>query len=47
MIYVLLFSRLLEHAKNASHVSSQDYLRIILLINRQPSGTQFVWDFLR
>ncbi|CAI6368801.1 unnamed protein product [Macrosiphum euphorbiae] len=42
-----ILNRLLQNAKNESHVSPRDYLRIILLINRQPFGTQFVWDFLR
>ncbi|NP_001192196.1 glutamyl aminopeptidase [Acyrthosiphon pisum] len=42
-----ILTRLLQNAKNESHVRSRDYLRIILLINRQPFGTQFVWDFLR
>ncbi|XP_022167987.1 glutamyl aminopeptidase-like isoform X2 [Myzus persicae] len=42
-----LLTRLLQYAKNESHVNSQDYLEIILQINHNPIGNQLAWDFLR
>ncbi|CAI6369413.1 unnamed protein product [Macrosiphum euphorbiae] len=42
-----ILTKLLKLAEHDSHISSREYLRIIILINRHHFGTQFVWDFLR
>ncbi|CAI6368332.1 unnamed protein product [Macrosiphum euphorbiae] len=44
---ISILTRLLQNAKNDSHVNSEDYLKIISQISHNPFGTQFVWDFLR
>ncbi|XP_029345406.1 glutamyl aminopeptidase-like isoform X1 [Acyrthosiphon pisum] len=43
----LILTRLLQLARNESHVSSRDYFKIISQINLNSIGNQFVWDFLR
>ncbi|CAI6368671.1 unnamed protein product [Macrosiphum euphorbiae] len=44
---ISILPKLLQNAKNESHVSSKDYFKIISQISHNPFGTQFVWDFLR